>query len=149
MLYVLFALVVLAILIYLGLKIRPAPYSPMDAPADPAPTVALPSNLPEPVERFYLDLYGDEVPVVETAVVSGRASMRIAGVTMPGRFRFAYRAGEGYRHLIELTLFGLPVMRVDEIYLDGEARLELPFGVTEGEPKVNQAANLGLWAESI
>ena len=40
-------------------------------------------------------------------------------------------------------------MKVNESYLDGNSRLELPFGVTEGEPKINQAANLGLWAESI
>jgi hypothetical protein len=27
--------------------------------------------------------------------------------------------------------------------------MELPFGVIEDDPKVNQGANLGLWAESI
>lgn len=40
-------------------------------------------------------------------------------------------------------------MRVNERYVDGQARLELPFGVTENEPKVDQAANLALWAESL
>jgi hypothetical protein len=40
-------------------------------------------------------------------------------------------------------------MRVDERYLDGRARLDLPFGVTENSPKVDQAANLGMWAESV
>ena len=33
--------------------------------------------------------------------------------------------------------------------LDGKSRLELPFGVVENDPKVDQAANLGLWAKSV
>jgi hypothetical protein len=57
-------------------------------------------------------------------------------------------AGQGYRHYIETTLFGLPLMRVNEHYLSGMSRLELPFGVEEG-PKVDQGANLGLWAETL
>ena len=39
-------------------------------------------------------------------------------------------------------------MVVNETYLDGKSRLELPFGVIEDEPKADQAANLGLWGES-
>ena len=48
---------------------------------------------------------------------------------------------------IEATFFGIPIMKVNEWYLDGHGRLELPFGVTEG-PHTDQGANLGLWAEA-
>lgn len=47
------------------------------------------------------------------------------------------------------TLFGLPVIKINEHYLDGKTRMELPFGVIENEPKVDQAANLDLWGEAM
>lgn len=139
----------LAALIGIGLRVPPRPFPPYPAPEPSLDTVALPSGLPAPVERFYRDLHGDAVPLIPSAVITGRATLRIAGITFPGRFRFTHLAGEGYRHYIEATVFGLPVMRVNEWFLDGGSRLELPFGVTEDEPKVDQAANLGLWAESM
>ena len=74
--------------------------------------------------------------------------MRLVGITFPARFRFTHDAGRGYRHYIEATLFRLRLMKVNETYLGGQARLELPFGVTEGEPKIDQGANLARWAES-
>jgi hypothetical protein len=109
----------------------------------------MPGGLPSPVERFYRALYGQSLPHITSAVVSGRARLRISGLTFPARFRFSYIAGQSYRHYIEATIFGLPVMKVNEHYLEGHSRLELPFGVVEHEPKVDQAANLGLWGESI
>ena len=142
-------LLAIALLAWLGLVIKPRPFESVPAPHSEPATVPLPVGLPEPVEGFYRDLFGGQVPVIESAVVSGRARLRIMGIPFPARFRFTHDAGRGYRHYIELTLFGFPVMRVDETYLDGHARLDLPFGVTENEPKVDQAANLGLWAESI
>ena len=105
--------------------------------------------------RFYRLLYGGgpeeavQVPLIESAVLSGRARMRVFGITFPGRFRFTHAAGQGCRHYIETTLFGLPIMKVNETYLDGKGRMALPFGVIEDEPKVDQGANLGLWAESL
>jgi len=89
------------------------------------------------------------VPVVETAVITGRGTLRFMGITFPARLRFTHEAGQGYRHYIEATLFGYPLMKVNERYLDGISRMELPVGVIENEPKVNMAANLGLWGESI
>ena len=40
-------------------------------------------------------------------------------------------------------------MKVNEWYLDGKARMELPVGVIENEPKIDMAANLALWGEAI
>jgi hypothetical protein len=93
-------------------------------------------------------VYGDELPVVTSAVISGRGRMRMAGVTFPARFRFSHVAGRAYRHYIELCVAGRRVVAVDERFVDGHARLELPFGVTEG-PRVDQGANLALWAEAV
>jgi hypothetical protein len=133
----------------LGLRIRPAPFPAYVGGRVPEVSVVLPAGLPAPVERFYRDLYGERVPVVTSAVVSGRATLRLGGLTFPGRFRFIHEAGQAYRHYLEATVFGLPVFKVNEWFVDGTSRLELPFGTVEGEPKIDQAANLGLWAESL
>jgi hypothetical protein len=140
----------LVIAIWFGLQIKPAsfPAFPQEQPA--LETVPLPEGLPAPVERFYRQVYGENVPVITSAVISGRAEVRpgIAGLTFPARFRFTHITGQGYRHYIEAGLFGLPLMKVNERYLEGRAHGETPFGVDEGE-KLDQAANLGMWAEAI
>lgn len=147
---VLSVIVVLGILGWAGLQVKPKPFPSVSLPAvAPGAAVPLPDDLPAPVDRFYRQLYGEQVPVVETAVLSGRATLRIGSITFPGRFRFIHQAGQGYRHYIETTFFGLPLMKAKEYYLDGSGRMELPFGVTEGEPKVDQGANLALWTEAM
>lgn len=135
-------------LVWAGLVIKPAPFAPFSAPTADIRTMPLPANLPAPVERFYRQLYGDNVPLLESAVITGRGTMTINGITMPVRFRFTHQAGKAYRHYIETTLWGFPLLTVNEHYVDGTARLVLPFGVSEG-PNINQGANLALWAESI
>jgi hypothetical protein len=141
-------LVLLLGLGWVGLLVKPASF-PLYPQGTRLETTALPQNLPAPVERFYQKIYGDEIPVINSAVITGRATMRIMGITFPARFRFTHEAGQNYRHYIEATWFGFPIMKVNERYLEGQSRMELPFGVTENEPKINQAANLGLWSETI
>jgi hypothetical protein len=133
---------------WLGLQVEPAPLPAPAISAGEVTSVPLPDGLPAPVERFYRTLYGDRVPVVDSAVITGRGTMRIAGITFPARFRFAHVTGQSYRHYIELTVFGTRLTAVDEWFVDGHARLELPFGVSQG-PNIDQGANLALWAEAV
>jgi hypothetical protein len=109
----------------------------------------LPADLPSPVARFYRLIYGDALPVIKSFILTGRGHLRFKGVTLPTRLRFIHQAGKDYRHYIETTLWGFPILKVNEHFLNGHSRLALPFGVVENEPQVDQAANLGLWSETM
>jgi len=138
---------------WLGLKISPSPIylSDQSSPSGVSNFVSLPdtNELPGPARTFYEEAYGPQLPVIESAIISGTGSMNINGIPFPARFCFIHQAGQAYRHYFELTFWGFTIMRVNEYYRNGEARLELPFGIVEHEPKVNQGANLALWAEAL
>lgn len=64
----------------LGLRARPSPFPPLGRGREPE-TGPLPPDLPPPVKRFYRRLYGGRVPLIRSAVITGRARMRLAGIT--------------------------------------------------------------------
>ena len=106
---ILIVVAVLTLLLFgwLGLRVKPRPLPAFAGNSPVLETVPLPEGLPAPVERFYRQLYGDRVPVIESAVISGRAVMSpVGGVKIPARFRFYHRAGQDYRHFFEMTWFG-------------------------------------------
>jgi hypothetical protein len=141
---------VVALVIWAGLRVQPRSFAPAGLQPGSVRMVPVPQDLPAPVQRFYDTVYGSEMPVIESVVISGRAKIRPAGpFYLPARFRFTHLAGQGYRHYIEATFFGIPIFRVDERYVDGKTLFELPFGVTGDNPNSRQGANLGLWAETI
>lgn len=146
---ILFVIIALICLVWVGLRVKPTPFPAYTGGSVEPETIPLPSNLPRPVERYYRLVYGERIPVITSVVLTGRATMRPFGpINLPARFRFTHIAGQDYRHYIEATFFNIPIMKVNERYLDGKARMELPFGMDEGD-KLDQAANLGLWAETI
>jgi len=142
-------LVILFAALWVGLRIAPAPFPKVPLAAGSVETMPLPSGLPAPVERYYRTIYGERLPVIRSMVISGRAEIRPFGsLTLQARFRFTHIVGRSYRHYIEAMLFGvIPIMKVNESYIDGSSRFETPAGLEEGEPKSEQAANLGMWAE--
>lgn len=133
---------------WLGLHVKPKPYEPYPERTPELKTAPLPAGLPEPVDRFYRTVYGNKIPVIETAVIKGRAELSPFGPKMPARFVFVHNAGKDYRHYIEATWFGLPIMPVNESYVDGNSHFELPFGTFDNDPSITQAAVLGLWSEA-
>jgi hypothetical protein len=134
---------------WLGLQIKPKPFPPHPEKTPELKAIPLPSGLPAPVERFYRTVYGENIPVIETAVIKGRASIAPFGVKLPARFLFVHNAGKDYRHYIEATWFGIPFMKVNERYLDGNSLFELPVGdPIVNDTSTNQAANLAVWAEA-
>lgn len=144
---VLLALVVLlAALVWLGLRARPAPFEAYPEESRQPETIPLPNGLPAPAERYYRTAHGDRVPVVHSVVITGRGRIRPFGAWLPARYRFTHDASQGYRHYIETTWFRLPFMKVNERYVDGKSLMELPWATDEG-PKLEQAANIGMWAE--
>ncbi len=135
-------------LAWLGLQIKPKPFPDHPERTPALQSVPLPVGLPVPVERFYHNVYGDTVPVIDTVVLKGRAEMSPFGVKMPARFVIIHNAGRDYRHYFEATFYGLPVMKVNEHYLDGSSYFELPMDTYENDPNINQGANLAVWAEA-
>lgn len=149
LLIVAIVIVLLIILGWLGLRVQPKPFAPHPQRSPVLETVPLPAGLPAPVERFYRAAYGERIPVIETVVIKGRAGMAPFGVRLPARFLFVHEAGRGYRHYIEATWFGLPLMKVNERYVDGRSLFEAPVGgALDNDPATNQAANLAVWAEA-
>ena len=142
-------LIALSFLGWLGFQVKPKSFAPYPENAPDLKTVPLPSRLPVPVERFYKTVYGDAIPVIDTVVIKGRATISPFGMKMPARFIFVHNAGKDYRHYIEVTWFGIPVMKVNESYVDGNSHFEIPIiGTLDNDPSTSQAANLAVWAEA-
>jgi hypothetical protein len=141
--------IVIVALFRLGLQVKPKSFPPYAERTAELKTVPLPAGLPAPVERFYRKVYGGSIPVIETAVIKGQAVISPFGVKLPARFIFVHNAGKDYRHYIEATWFGLPIMKVNESYVDGRSHFELPIlGTFDDDPSFTQGAVLGLWAEA-
>jgi hypothetical protein len=76
----------------------------------------------------------------------GRARANF-GVWMPLRFQLYHRPGRDFRRDMEVTWFGLPVLKALDQYLEGKG-MTGPVGNLEIGPEVDQGANLILWAEA-
>lgn len=142
-------LLTVGVLGWLGCKIQPQSFPTYPENTPHLNTVPLPTGLPAPVERFYRTVYGEEVPLIETVVIQGRGTMKpFKNIPVPARFVFFHNAGKDYRHYFEATWFGIPLLKVNEGYIDGVSFFESPMGSYDDDSNANQGANLALWAEA-
>lgn len=146
---IIIAIVTIFLIGWLGLQFKPRSFQSYSEQPPELEIIPLPDGLPAPVERFYKTIYGDKIPVIETAVIQGRAVLSPFGVKMPSRFIFVHNAGKDYRHYIEATWFGMPIMKINEGYVDQESFFEGPMGNIYNDASTNQAANLAVWAEAV
>ncbi len=111
--------------------------------------IKMPANLPAPVARYVETAIGDPIPIIETALVLGRARLVINGIPVPARVKFYHCAGQAYYHYLQVGWFGTPLLSVNERYLDGVAIIDIPGNTIRDNVQTNSAANLGLWAETV
>ena len=72
---VLCILSILIIIGWLGLKIQPKPFPKFSGESSQLENISLPDDLPAPVERFYRQVYGDQIPVIEAQKLTRPASL--------------------------------------------------------------------------
>ncbi|HYF94818.1 MAG TPA: DUF6544 family protein [Symbiobacteriaceae bacterium] len=131
---------------YWGFHVEPKPYDPFPGSTPNLSTVPLPSGLPAPVERFYRTTVGDRIPVIETGASSLHGEMRMFGLRLPLRLRAVQQVGQGYYQIIEPTFFGRPMVTWLDTFWNGSAHVDMPPGIPDNDPKMNQASNLAMWA---
>ncbi|MBX3013086.1 MAG: hypothetical protein KF832_16330 [Caldilineaceae bacterium] len=131
---------------WLGLQSQPRDFPPPSEEGKASGTVAIPATLPMPVRRYFQVAFGERVPRVEALVAWGQARARF-GLWMPLRFRLYHRPGQAFKREMEVTWFGLPVLHALDSYQNGKG-MTGPVNQLESGPKVDQGANLILWAEA-
>lgn len=131
---------------WLGLQIPPRNFTPPATATADLGTVAVPADLPAPVRRYFQVAFGDQVPRVESMVAWGRARANF-GLWMPLRFLLYHRPGYDFRRDMEVTWFGLPVLKAMDQYINGKG-MTGPVGNADTGPEVDQGSNMILWAEA-
>lgn len=129
-------------------------YPPKSLPPHPEETksmklIGIPSNLPEPVERHFNEVFDIKAPSIETAVVWGKADLRISGIWVPALFKaYYYIPGHDFVREMEITWFGRTVLKGKDSYINGKGYFGIGGEAESGE-RVDSASNLTVWAEAV
>lgn len=139
---------------WLGFRVRPAKPPPHSEPTHDLGTLPLPPDLPPPVRRYFLQVMGDQMPRIESAVIWGRARLRIAGIWMPAVFKGYYVPGRHYEREIQTTWFRLPLLTAIDSYKNGIGAFELRglggrIRRREASAQIASSGNLVQWAEAV
>jgi hypothetical protein len=142
---------VLLIIGWLGFQIEPESFSPHPEKTKDIVSVEVPPDIPEPVKRYYEAAAGSLIPEVRSAVVWGKAKLRINGIWMPVRFKAYYLPGQAFLRNLEVTWFGKTILKVSDSYMNGEGvmKIEGLLNMNETGEKIDQGQNLAMWGEVV
>jgi hypothetical protein len=138
-------------IIWLGFQIEPKSFSAHPEKMKEAGAIIVPTNIPKPVMRYYEAAAGSHVSEVRSAVVWGKAKLRINGIWMPVRFKAYYLPGQAFLRYLEVTWFGKTIIKVSDSYMNGEGvmKIEGLLNMKETGEKIDQGQNLAMWGETV
>ncbi len=142
---------VLLTIVWLGFQIEPESFPSHPEDTKDAGTVNVSPDIPEPVKRYFEATAGSHVPVMRSAVVWGKAKLRINGIWMPVRSKTYYFSGQAFHRYMEVTWFSWTILKVSDVYRNGKGftKIEGMLNKTETGEKIDQGSNLALWAEIV
>jgi hypothetical protein len=142
---------VLLTIVWFGFQIEPESFSPHPEKTKDAGSVEVPPDIPEPVKQYYEAAVGSHVPEVRSAVVWGKAKLRINGIWMPVRFKAYHLPGRAFLRYLEVTWFGKTILKVSDSYMNGEGvmKIEGLLNMKETGEKIDQGQNLAMWGETV
>ena len=111
-------------------------------------TFRLSDSLPAPTRDYYLAAIGQELPIIDSALLWGRAKIKLAGFRIPIRWKQYFKAGKSFQWLAEITWFGITIFKADDQYIDKRGRMIIGKKIFEGED-FDQGENARLWAEHV
>jgi len=131
---------------WVGLQIPSRIVTPSTKKSQNRGTVRIPVNLPAPVRRYLQVALGDQAPRLESVVFWGRARANF-GIWMPLRYQLYHRVGYDFRRDMQVTWFGLPVLKAIDQYVNGKGMTGL-VGRADTGARVDQGSNMILFAEA-
>ena len=105
-------------------------------------------GMPGSVACYIDSVFQDKAIKIKTLEVCGSADFRINGISMKGRYRTFYEVGVGFLRYIEITWFGMPVLKGYDLYTEEEAVFCMAGKAEKGE-RIAQGQNIVMWAEAV
>ncbi|QIZ69505.1 DUF6544 family protein [Oxynema aestuarii] len=140
----------LPLVLFWGFQIVPSPFPPPTQVSRDRGSLGVPDDLPEPIRRYLASCTSADLPQVESAMIWGRAKFKLGFAYSMLRFKSFYRQGEFCREM-ELTWFGLPLMRAVDSYIGGEGKLQVRglMNLFQTGEEIAEGQVLALWAEEV
>jgi hypothetical protein len=113
--------------------------------------IEIPDDLPAPVVRYLRTAAaagGAHLPKVDSMVACGSAWGNFGGgMWLPMRYRLVHRPGVAFERYMEITWFGIPIMKAIDRFVNGQG-MTGPVGSAATGPNIDQGSNMVLFAES-